>query len=1015
MPVGHDAEPNPGPGRRLSIDRVVEVYRPADERHAFGSGTGYLLDNGLVLTAAHVVGDSRTADVRFAWNSDLVGAEVVWRRYDRSGEGVDAALRRVAVPDSTLARLPSARWGRLVTAAACPVEVIGFPAALDFWREDRLERRDVAHVRGEILPGSRWKTGRYDVQVSTPIPRTAARPPWSTRRPSRWSGISGAAVCSGGLLVGVVVEDLDPSGRGLVAVPVESLLADPEFRDHVGAVPVRAVELDDVLERPVTRVRSPVGLLPAQAATVRFHGRDDIVAGFLDWCDGEEEFAVRLVTARAGEGKTRLAHELVERLGREGWCAGFLDQACADDQLRVLTELTEPLFLVVDYAEGRPGQVEALVRLMERGGRHARVAPGVRLVLLARATGGWWDGLRASTQMLRHLPPNSVVPLPELQPSGPARLAAFRDAVDDLCAGLATVPGYQDAVASVEPSRIVAPPLGRPRYGRALTVQMAALAALLQHLSPDDAGRDEPDEKILIHHETRFWEDTAPVHSLQHLHRATRRQLVAVATLCPVSDAEEALDLLAHLTLLSGETANTRTAVATWLNELYGSDGKYWDALVPDALGEYLAGWVGVESGSLLDDLARHVDHDQAESMLIVLCGAITPFPALVDNVVRYVLTRPRPMAFAAVAVAVRGDHPVLTGALDRLVASSTLDTTLAGGLLAATPRSTVTLARWAVRLAKRLVELHGSEPGDRRDPVSLAHARRQLAFRLAELGSHDEALGHAAEAVRLQRDAVEHGAEPDGLADALLTHAARLADLRRHDEAILVAGEAVWLSRELDQRGGAQADHVRLATALHHQAMWLYDLDRHVDAERVGGEAVRIRAHLADMSDHFLADLASSTHNYAGYLHDIDMSDEAVGNARAAVTAYRRLAEESPDAYQVLLGRALMSLTRMLAGRDPAEAVARAEEAVGVYRHVMRADTAVPLAEEFTMALANYGRRLSASGRKTAAINALAEVEELCVRLVASGSPDAADRLTSVRSDLANLRRAGGQHPGTV
>ncbi|MFJ5989268.1 trypsin-like peptidase domain-containing protein [Lentzea sp. NPDC092896] len=991
---------------RPNVARVVEVYRSADdERGSLGSGTGHLVGNDLILTAAHVVRGCQSMHVRLASGSVLLRCEVVWQRYDGPNRGVDAALLRVIDPLPAPLRPTPVRWGRMVSGVACEVEATGFPAGMQVWDDGRLKYRDTAHCRGEIMPGSRMKSGRHDLQLHRPIPREGVNlPSAKRRRSSRWCGMSGAAVCAGDLVVGIVVEDWDQSGGSLVVVPSGALLADTEFRRHIGVAHVFPVGLDEVLERPGSPARTPIGLLRADAATVRFHGRDDVVADVLDWCDDSDPFTVRLVTGRAGEGKSRLAHELVGRLKDVGWCAGFLDPTCPDERLSSLSDVTEPLFLVVDYAEGRSEQVKNLIRLLDSGSRYANASPVVRLLLLARATGTWWEGLRTSIRLLRHLPQHRITVLRELEPGDARCLDAYKDAVVDLLAALARIERYREAVAGIDPAA-VAPPCRPLPSGRALAVQMAALVGLLQHLSPVEAGQDEPDEKIMLYHEARFWDETAPVHGLRHLHRKTLQQLVAAATLCPVITSAEAIDLLGRLSVLNGETENTKIGVASWLHELYTSDGRYWDALVPDAIGEYLVGQVGVEFPRLLADIGDHVDESGAELMLVVLCRAAVLFPSLSDSVIRQVLSRPRPLAFAAITAAIRGDHPVLVEALGRLVAMKTVDPGLLGDLVAAIPRNTVALAQWAVQLATRLVDLHTPEPEDGRGVAELAEACRQLAFRLAEVGRQDEALGHAAEAVRLHRGVTGRpGAARDGLVEALLAYSGRLVETGRTVEAVDAVGEAVRLRRAMNS--SSPSGRACLAAALHQQALCLHEAGRYAEAVVAGGEAVRIRSSLMATSRHFAADLASSNLNYAGYLHDVGRGLDGLRYAREAVTAYRELAERSHDTYEVRLGLALQSLTRLLAPVDPVEAMASAEEAVAVHRHSVRSGSAGPLVEALSIAVANYGRRLAACGFTQEAIEAMEEAEELCVRLAGSRSKAVTDRLAAVRRDLVVLRR---------
>ncbi|GGS54712.1 trypsin-like peptidase domain-containing protein [Actinokineospora fastidiosa] len=961
------------------------------------TGTGFLLHDGLVLTAAHVVPRDTAAFVRLRPSSGLLKCEVVWRRYDSpAGTGVDAALLRIGDDTFDAPRQP-VRWGKVVTAAPCPVVATGFPVAMELRLRGRLEYRDAAQIRGELLPSSRVKAGRYEISVTTPVPVPVGSRSADT---SRWAGMSGAGVCADGALVAIVAADSDAGGAGLTAIPVTTLLADPAFRRLVGDISLEPVELAALIERAPALPRSPIGLLRAEHAAVRFRGRDDLVASLRAWADDERGIDVMLVTAPAGSGKTRLAHELVRALRQVGWCAGFLDALCRPDLIGVVAESIEPVLLVVDYAETRVDQLRALIHLMEQLADRA-LSP-IRLLLLARGAGEWWSALRSATRLLRVRPMEDVISLPDLLPDYASRVAAFRAAVTELAGGIAVLPG-SDGV-DVEPIDIDRLPLDRPEFVRALPVQMAALAAVLQRRTPVEIAAGATDEEVLLRHEERFWADTAAVHRIAHLHPNTLRQLVTVATLCPVVSSADATNLLRKLALLKGETANVLTAAAAWLRDLYGADGRYWDALVPDALGEYLVGTVEVDFGGLLDDLAEHVSGEQAVQMLTVLCRASERFPALSDRIVRYVLGRPRPMAFAAIAVTARGEHRIPCHALNLLVTMPALDAALVDDLLQATPSHTISLAEWAVSAATRLVDMRvAGTADDGHRLASAGDALQHLAFRLAETGRHDQALTHAVEMVRLRREAVARfGATPDGLVEALLSYGARLAAVGQLERAVRAGGEAIALCRSDD----LWTDQVRLSAALHHYAIWLHESGRCDEAERAGGAAVRARAELARQDERYRAELANSSTNYAYYLQDVGRPEEGLPYALNAVDTYQLLVREAPDTYTVTFGRALINLARLLAGLDRVdEALDRAAEAVRVCRQLLREDTANPRAE-LVVALANYGRRLAAVKRFDDAIQALEEAEELTRKLAVAGPDRAQSRLTAIQNDLRILRR---------
>ena len=93
------------------------------------------------------------------------------------------------------------------------------------------------------------------------------------------------------------------------------------------------------------------------------------------------------MTGGGGSGKTRLGREACVQMLVAGWDAGL-----ADDQRRdgaATDRLQRPTLLVVDDADLRTGLISALVDYL----RWDDAGPPVRLLLLARAAGAWWDRL----------------------------------------------------------------------------------------------------------------------------------------------------------------------------------------------------------------------------------------------------------------------------------------------------------------------------------------------------------------------------------------------------------------------------------------------------------------------------------------------------------------------------------------------------------------------------------------------------------------------------------------------
>lgn len=190
-----------------------------------------------------------------------------------------------------------------------------------------------------------------------------------------WGGLSGAALFTGDLLTGVIIEISRNSANGRVeAVPVSKLAALAGFRGavqkHTGhPMDMESAELSGVLSYPGAppHVRSPASLLRAETAAVRFRGRAELLRQLERWC-GSGGVSVRLITGPGGQGKTRLAAQFSARMRHLGWVTGWLaGQPSREERpYRAVTATCEPLLIVVEYAETRSEQLaELLVALRE--------------------------------------------------------------------------------------------------------------------------------------------------------------------------------------------------------------------------------------------------------------------------------------------------------------------------------------------------------------------------------------------------------------------------------------------------------------------------------------------------------------------------------------------------------------------------------------------------------------------------------------------------------------------------
>jgi hypothetical protein len=346
--------------------RLVAVWSggpDAEGRRGFCSGL--LIAPRLVLTCKHGVVDDAGASQSGAVIQMVTGprgavglgeplsARLVWA----GAADLDASLLELpeglAVPDGFLAG--GLGWGELIGTRPVTVTASGMPS---FAGRSTGRATEVETARGTVTPGTYAGSDRYAVDLTTGWPQG-----WKD-----WAGMSGAAVLceASGCLVGVMAwSDTALEGRRLTAVPVSALLGEIGFREvigrHLGRVPdTEPAELAPFLAHPHA-AGSLGGLLRADAALVGFTGRTAEIRALERWRDQPSsagpDVRALLVTARGGEGKTRLAVEFLARSKREGWTGGLLRpglSAAHAGMTEVVAHPARRLLLVIDYAAAGP-------------------------------------------------------------------------------------------------------------------------------------------------------------------------------------------------------------------------------------------------------------------------------------------------------------------------------------------------------------------------------------------------------------------------------------------------------------------------------------------------------------------------------------------------------------------------------------------------------------------------------------------------------------------------------------
>ncbi|MFI7103050.1 tetratricopeptide repeat protein [Streptomyces sp. NPDC050161] len=1054
-------------------------------RSGSAEGSGYVLSERLVLTAAHVLKVRDQVSVQLPGRQGRVWCRVVWDRLEEGSQGWDAALLLAGEPLSARA-LPPVRWGRLVTMQACPAQAIGYPVVGQAGTDavTRVQRD------GRVLPESGRDRDRYVLAGDAGAETRADGL-------SPWSGMSGAALWCGStpgmppLLTGVVAGD--PPGLShtrLEAVPAYVLASDPVFpsliEEHTGrTMLLEPADLQHVTDRTAhpRPPRSPADLLRPEQAVVSFMGRKELLENLAHWCQDASEQAqpgsgsettpgtwpwdggpvqARLLTGGGGAGKTRLATELCTRMTGRGWTAIRLTTGTSTP-LDALTQVRRPLLIVADYAETRTPQIQVLLDAVDHDQAHAPV----RILALARAAGDWWSRATVHPHS-QALAAATVTPIPALHHTPHDRTTAYQQALGDLATRLCRMAPGTDWTALVPaltaPGAL--PALARAEFDTPLSVQMAALLALL-----DATGLPRPTtqqattlEGRLLGHEQKYWDETAarPERGLsgERSGSETRALAVALACLTPATDRDHARALLAQLPGLADDSAAAvRGALATWLSDLYPTPaGSLWGSLQPDRIAEYHVGTEARREPALFTRILATLPEEDAAQALTVLARTAqhAHHHDTVSSILQDAITAaPNRLGPAALTTATLTPHPApLITALTHLT-DTTHDIDLMYQLSNRLPHSTLALSEWAAALDTALVEHHDTPTPDL---ASLAGSLNNQSSRLADLGRREEALAAITRAVDTYQDLADQ--RPDAflpnLAGSLNNQSSRLADLGRWEEALAAITRAVEIREALaDQRPDAFLPNLAgslnnqssrladlgqweealaaitravdtyqdladqrpdaflpdLARSLNNQSVRLADLGRREEALAAITRAVEIREALADQRpDAFLPDVASSLHNQSNCLADLGRREEALAVITRAVEIREALADQRPDAFLPNLAGSLNNQSVRLAdlGRRE-EALAVITRAVGTYQDLadQRPDAFLP---DLAGSLNNQSSRLADLGRREEALAAITRAvgtyQDLADQRPDAFLPNLATALNNQSNRLADLGR---------
>ncbi|MEA2818441.1 MAG: hypothetical protein QOJ86_445 [Bradyrhizobium sp.] len=724
-------------------------------------------------------------------------------------------------------------------------------------------------------------------------------------------------------------------------------------------------------------------LLRPESQVIRFHHfREPLRDAIIEWVlERDAPIKLRLLAGEGGAGKTRLLIEVCYRLeALYGWRAGFVASAqSALDQFPKLLREGKPCLLVLDYAESRTAEIIEITRTALYSG----AIPDIRVALLAREGGDWWDRLadaagsdQAVAAVLRGL----------LTKTGPYRMG--QESIRQEDRGTIFNQAREDFATfkKISAPLAITPDLSADLFRNLLFLHLAALGSLRNQNSLDDKDL----LGMALGHERSYWRKLLKDVNLSEQVLPALEQVVAMLTLCGGKrSAKEAKAVLARTPRARELETSARIALFDILRQLYPHpiEGGLI-SLQPDLLGETLVSEALTKDDELLDAIFDEgIDHADIRYALTVLTRLARRAPTE-QKWLKVALERHlAKVSEDALYVGIETGSPMpeiyaeTIRAAEPRIRRHTVDL-----LRVKMPKETVNLASLTTEVRSQIVEFLKKKTtgkGAKRD-IALFDAYLALSSTLKESGNFSESLDAALQAVECAETAFvsDSASDKQRRAFALEILASSFRAIGRFKEAVEKAQSAESILRELAVGKANDYEIAWLSSLLNFSGL-LISVGRFDDALRYAEEAETIWRKIAEKTPAHRDRWAGSITIHGAALRNLGRSDEALRIAAKAAVVLEQLAKEDPEKHLVHWANSLGNLSANFsdAGNFD-EALLKSEHAEAILRDLYekQPDT---YASDWSIALSHLSIGLGSFHRYEDALEKAALAEELLRRLI--------------------------------